>query len=112
MGGRDELVGARGVSFRPPPKAAPVPTSAPPPGHLAPAPRPVTAYPVQVIPRPRCPRCGSRNVWAHKTEGDLRHYHCRAGCREDGAAAPLEERPRRRGAAVAADALRFKVRMV
>lgn len=108
MGGRDELVGARGVSFRPPPKAAPVPTSAPPPGHLAPAPRPVTAYPVQVIPRPRCPRCGSRNVWAHKTEGDLRHYHCRAGCLDEGA----PPGPAARSRTAAGPALRFKVRMV
>ena len=108
MGRRDELVGARGMSYRPPPKAAAVPQVAPPPGRLEPAPRPVTTYPVQVIARPRCPRCGSRNVWAHKTEGDLRHYHCRAGCRED-ASAPLEEPPCR---GAAGGALRFKVRMV
>ena len=50
---------------------------------------------IQVIARPRCPHCKTRNVWVHRTEGDMRYYHCRDGCEgEDGAP------------------FRFKVRMV
>lgn len=48
-----------------------------------PVPRRVHSGPppaIQVIPRPRCPVCKSRSVWVHRTEGNLRHYHCRAGC--------------------------------
>ena len=114
MGGRERLVeqvGARGSSYgkRPPPKLAPAPTSTHPPGYLAPAPRPgAVTFPVQVIPRPRCPRCGSRDVWVHRTEGDLRHYHCRAGCLDEGA----PPGPAARSRTAAGPALRFKVRMV
>lgn len=50
---------------------------------------------IQVIARPRCPHCKTRNVTSHRSDGDIRHYHCRAGCEgEDGAP------------------FRFKVRMV
>lgn len=50
---------------------------------------------IQVIYRPRCPNCRTRNVWVHRTEIDIRYYHCRDGCVDENGAP-----------------FRFKVRMV